>query len=174
MLLYCGALGALTDEHTLETHAPLTQARDCGDEHVMTLVGLQARDAHDAERFTSRRSVDRGDEALGVHATTNDHELLPRSLAELPHQVLTVEGRDDCNERRGRELLLEHGPVDEDVVCVGGEAERHTGQAVHDVRGERGMGRPVRMHVLHARAVSLPRKPRSLGNDDPRAQEKPR
>ena len=139
----------------------------------MALVRLQARDAHDAERFTTRGALHPGSEARRIDAATNDDELSPRSLAVLAHEVLAVEGRDDRNERRGRELLLEHAPVDEDVVRVRGEAERNAGQAPDEVRGQRRVCRPMGMDVLDTLFFGLAREACRLGDDDPRAQQEP-
>ena len=139
----------------------------------MTLVRLQARDAHDAERPACGRAAVRGGETLRVDAATNDDELSPRLLAVVAHQVLAVERRDDCDERRGREFLPEHRPVDEDVVRVSGEAERDARQAANDVRGQRRVCRPVCVHVLDMHLLGLAREPRGLGDNDPRTHEKP-
>ena len=55
----------------------------------------------------------------------------------------------------GVDLLAQHCAVHEDVVCVRGEAERSTREALDHVGGERGVRRPVRVHVFDALRLDL-------------------
>src|SRR2546427_6396103 len=101
LLLDRRSLLPFTHEHALEGHVPVAKPRQRVDQHAMTFVRLQARDAHNPHPLTRRWTPRSRREALGIDPAPNDEGLRARGFAVIAREIVAIEGRDDRDEPRG-------------------------------------------------------------------------
>jgi hypothetical protein len=122
-------------------------ARERLEEHGVTLVLLEARDAQGQHATIGGQRAGPVGVSLGIDARVHDVDSL--RVAVLREETAVVVG-DRHAERRVRELASEHALVDEDVVRVRRDAVRRPREPPADPRREGRIRRVVGVHVLDA------------------------
>ncbi|EAU68021.1 hypothetical protein STIAU_0835 [Stigmatella aurantiaca DW4/3-1] len=161
----------ISDQLTPEARSCLLELAAGLDEVGVALVVPQARHAQD-DRHVSAARARAGTEDVLIHPTAHHDDLPGGFLAVELHQHVPVELRDGHREGGRRELLVEHRPVDEQVMRMAGEAEAQARQPLDDEGRQRRVGGPVRMHVLDLEPLHLPREERRLRNHRESPHEK--
>ena len=147
LALELAAEGPVADEVELDGLARARETGDRIDEHAVPLVRPQGRHARDAHRCARPRRAQTHGQRRRVHPAVDDVDVGAPPRGDRAQDARVVLG-DPNAERRVLDAPPQSEAMDEEVVGVSGERVGDAHEARADPRGQRRIGREVRVEVV--------------------------